>query len=320
MALRVLVVGGTGFVGHHVVRELLAGGHEVTVVSRRPATTAHPPGVLTRTADVAASDDLGELLADQDGLVFAAGADDRSVPPVPAYRYFERGNVEPVRRLTRAAARAGCTRAVVLGSYFTALHRAWPVLDLPGRHPYIRSRVEQARVAHEAAGDKVATTVLELPFVLGSAPGRTPLLAPVARWLRSPWPLYAPPGGTAVVTARTVARAAVRALEQRAAGPVPVVDENLHWSAFLGRFAQVAGCPRRVHRLPPAVLRAGAGAVQVLHTVRRREAGVRPVAMATLLTRELFLDPAPCRALTGEPAASVREALTDTLRGCGVPA
>lgn len=311
MALRILVVGGTGLLGHHVVAELLARGHLVTVLARRPGPAAgHDGRVEVRTGDIRAHPDPAGLLRGHDGVVFAAGADDRAVPPAPAYPYFAAGNVTPVARLTAGAAQAGCTRAVVLGSYFTAMHRRWPGLELAARHPYIRSRAEQSRVAQETAA------VLEIPFVFGCAPGRTPLWAPLVPWLRSRRPLVAPPGGTAVVTARTVARAAAGALEQGATGAYPVVDENLSWAALLGRLARAAGRPRPVHRLPPSLLGAGLRATGVVHTARRREAGLHPGSLAGLLTRELFLDPAACRALTGE-SDSVEEALAATVRGCG---
>ncbi|KAB7835798.1 NAD-dependent epimerase/dehydratase family protein [Streptomyces mobaraensis] len=316
--MRVLVVGGTGFLGYHVVRELVARGHEVTVAVRRPGTTVAAPDVTLRMIDVTDPGRLPDLVEHHDGLVFAAGADDRAVPPAPAYYYFEARNVEPVRRLMAAAARTGCARAVVLGSYFTTLHRQWPQLGLPVSHPYIRSRVEQARAAEEAAGDRTAVTVLEIPFTFGATPGRPSLWAPLARWMRSPLPLMAPPGGTAVVTTRTVARAAVGALEQRASGPYPVVDENVSWERLLARLAQAAGRPRPVHRLPPALLRSAAAPAAFLHAARGREPGLRPAALPALLTRELFLDPTACRTLTGEPPPSVDEALAATLRGCAV--
>ncbi|KNB53141.1 NAD(P)H-binding protein [Streptomyces caatingaensis] len=311
MALRILVVGGTGLLGHHVVTELLGRGHLVTVLARRPGpVTGHGGRVEVRTGDIRACADPAALLRGHDGVVFAAGADDRAVPPAPAYPYFEAGNVTPVARLTAGAARAGCGRAVVLGSYFTALHRRWPRLELAARHPYIRSRVEQARAARGAAA------VLEIPFVFGCAPGRTPLWAPLFPWLRSPSPLVAPPGGTAVVTARTVARAASGALEQGATGPYPVVDENLSWAALLGRLARAAGRPRTVHRLPPSLLGAGLRAVGAVHAARHREAGLHLGSLGDLLTRELFLDPAAGRTLTGG-SGSVEEALAATVRGCG---
>ncbi|MBH1937524.1 NAD(P)H-binding protein [Streptomyces sp. AV19] len=316
MALRILVVGGTGLLGHHVVTELLERGHRVTVLARRPSPVAERNGrVVVRTDDIRTCADPAGLLRGHDGVVFAAGVDDRAVPPAPAYPYFEAGNVTPVARLVTGAVRAGCTRAVVLGSYFTAFHRQWPELGLAAGHPYIRSRVEQARAALRTADAGVATAVLEIPFVFGCAPGRTPLLSPLVPWLRSPWPLAAPPGGTAVVTARTVARAAVGALERRATGVYPVVDENLPWATLLGRLARAAGRPRPVHRLPPPLLRAGLRATGVVHAVRRREAGLHLGSLETLLTRELFLDPAPCRVLT-EETDSVEEALVATVRGC----
>jgi nucleoside-diphosphate-sugar epimerase len=35
--LKVLMVGGTGFVGHHIVHTLLEQGHEVSVLGRTPS-------------------------------------------------------------------------------------------------------------------------------------------------------------------------------------------------------------------------------------------------------------------------------------------
>ena len=44
MAMRVLILGGSGFIGQHLVRGLLAGGHVVTVLSRGRQADALPAG------------------------------------------------------------------------------------------------------------------------------------------------------------------------------------------------------------------------------------------------------------------------------------
>jgi nucleoside-diphosphate-sugar epimerase len=43
--MRVLVIGGTGFIGEHIVRQLASGGHEVAVFHRGQTAVALPKGV-----------------------------------------------------------------------------------------------------------------------------------------------------------------------------------------------------------------------------------------------------------------------------------
>jgi len=186
---RVLVVGGTGFLGQHIVAELLGRGHPVTVLTRSPGA-AVAAGVAAVAGDAEALDEDGfaRLLDGCHGVVFAAGRDAAAPPPAPAERWFREGNVAPVARLAAGARRAGCRSLVVCGSYLTALDRAHPRVGLVRRHPYIRSRAEQAAAARAGAGRGPAVAVLEIPFVLGATPGRSGALEPLVPWLRSRWP------------------------------------------------------------------------------------------------------------------------------------
>jgi dihydroflavonol-4-reductase len=312
MTMRVLVVGGTGLLGQHTVAELRERGHEVGTLARRAA-----PGSATIVGDVQrlSEGEWSERLDGFDGVVFAAGVDDRQVPRTPADRYFREGNVEPLRRLLPAARKAGCRCVVICGSYFTALDRSHPQWRLAERHPYIRSRVSQAELALEQTGDQMAVAVLEIPFVFGSAEGRRPLWAPAVPWLRSRLPLLAPVGGTAVTSATTVGQAAAGALERAAGGRFPVADANLAWRDLVARLAVAAGRrePFAVRRLPAVLVRTALRGAGLRYRLARRGPGLDPAWLSGLLLSELFVDESVCRTELGVTGGDLERAFHDTI-------
>jgi nucleoside-diphosphate-sugar epimerase len=60
--MRVLIVGGTGFIGSHVTRQLAALRHQVTVVSRRGLVPADAEGVHAIAADRRSLEDAADTL------------------------------------------------------------------------------------------------------------------------------------------------------------------------------------------------------------------------------------------------------------------
>ncbi len=287
--VKVLVVGASGLIGRHVVERLRARGHEVTSVAR----TARDGVDHAVDATTATEAEFRTLLAGHDGVVFAAGVDDREVPRKPAYPVFHRGNVAPVVRLLTAARAEGLSRAAVLGSYYTHFHRLRPGWRLAERHPYVRSRVEQARAGRAAAGPDLPVAVLELPFVFGRAGDRLPNWSgPLDRWVRSRSPLLAPPGGSAATTAAHVAEEVVDALERASGEDIPVVLENLTWREMVGRIATAAGHRRPVRRLPGAVVRVALRLTGLVQGLTGKQSGLDPAHAGALLLRELSITPA----------------------------
>ncbi|WLS43907.1 NAD(P)H-binding protein [Micromonospora profundi] len=292
--VRILVVGGSGLIGAHVVEVLRERGHAATTVAR----TARPGVDHLVDVDAASVDDLRPLLADHDGVVYATRTDEQRPLPKPIYPQFRHDNVEPVVRLFTAARLEGLSRGVVMGSYYTCFDRLHPQWRLAERHTYIRCRVEQAREGREAAGTDLPVAVLELPFVFGRAGDRLPNWAgPLDRWARSRTPLVAPTGGTAAASARSVAEVTVDALEGASGDDIPVADENLTWDDMLGRIAAAVGRPRRVSRMPSGAAKAALRLGGALQALGRKESGINPTYLADLMLAELFIEPTTGRPL-----------------------
>ena len=70
---RVLVTGGTGFVGRHLLPRLLESGARVTCLTRATSRTRHlPEDVAVARADLSTGQGLAEALAGQDVVIHMA--------------------------------------------------------------------------------------------------------------------------------------------------------------------------------------------------------------------------------------------------------
>ena len=115
MALhQVVVLGGSGFVGRHVVARLAAAGHRVIVPSRRRENAKHL--ILLPTVDVVEADvheprSLRELLAGATAVINLVGILNESGAAT-----FERAHVGLARNLVAACQAAGVTRLLQMSA------------------------------------------------------------------------------------------------------------------------------------------------------------------------------------------------------------
>lgn len=311
-----LVLGGTGMLGYHAVQELHRRGHKVSVLATKmPAPDLLPEGVRVWLADldVCGDDDIRSWLAECDAVVFAVGKDDRVTPQRPAYEFFHRANVEPAVRILRLARECGVSRAVMCSSMFVHFDRIWPDLELARHHPYVRVRREQAAAAFAAAGDAMALTILEVPYVFGSVPGRRPLWDPLVRLARSRVPLLSAHGGTNAVAVQHVGEAIAGALDRGFHGLALVGEENLSWNDLMERIASALGRSRRAHVVPNVLLRASMRASHWSFVLRGLQPGLFQPELVRAMTRGFYFDHTPFQYALGYGCGGLDAAIADTV-------
>lgn len=146
----ILVIGGTGFIGSHIVAALCASGRRVIVPTRRSARARHLwvlPTVQIVEADVFDSQALDRLLAQADAVINLVGVL-HSPPGRPWGPAFERAHVELPRRLAAASERQSVRRC---------LHMCALGADLQGPSMYQRSKAAGERIMLDAPTLKVTS-------------------------------------------------------------------------------------------------------------------------------------------------------------------
>lgn len=219
----VLVIGATGLLGFHTVSELVLRGYTVTGVARPEAGADRlfPASVDLVLKDVNDMSDgeLANLLVGKDAIVYAAGTDDRVVPDSPAAHFFYEVNVRPVQRAVRVARAAGVKRFVLFGSHTVEWGEVWPELGFRTRNGYPRTRLVQEEIAVLEGEGAMTVSVLRLPYVFGTLPGRTSIWQVfVDRVAEQQGDVVVQGGSTSSVTVRQVGQAAVGAIERAVHG------------------------------------------------------------------------------------------------------
>ncbi len=277
----VFICGGTGFLGYYSALEFIKKGAKIGVLAL--------PNELTLSADwwpkeiqvnygmlfnlrpgdetpTVTKEELVKMFTGYDTLVYAVGPDDRMHTPkgVSGYDFFHKYLVEKVVPVFEAAKEAGVKKAVLLNSYFAYFDRIWPESHLAQRHPYIRVRVEQAEALIKVGDGGVANggmdvVVLELPYIFGSMPGRTPLWKEVFldRFAGMPAIMF-PKGGTNMIHVNGIAEAVVAAAYYGQHGDkLPIGNKDLKFKDMINMLMEDIGATKRYMGIPTWVATMG---------------------------------------------------------------
>lgn len=251
--MTILVTGGTGFVGGHVVHELRAQERPVRLLVRDPRSGARAAGL---GAELVQGD-----MTDADSLRRAVEGC-RAVVHLVAIRRgrpqdFERLMVQGTRDLLAAAKEAGVERFVHMSAAGTSEQTAQVV-------PYFRAKWESEQAV---AASGLAYTIFRPSFVFGGDGGALPMFMRQVRY--SP---VTPVVGTGMAKIQPIWVDDVAAYFAAAIDKAEAVNrvfelggpDVVTWNELYARIAKVLGKRRGRLNIPSGLLRAGAGLTERL--------------------------------------------------------
>lgn len=290
----ILVTGGTGFLGEHVVRALAEAGQPIRVMARSRSRIFDDLGeaVESIAGDVCDQGDLARALEGVGAIYHLAGFVSRDPDDATT---MMRVHVDGTRAVLRAAAASGVQRVVVASSSGTiAVSESEQVHDeesgyateVVAKWPYYVSKIYQEKVALELGAELGVDVVVVSPsLLLGPGDRRLSSTKDVHRFLRGQIPTV-PSGGVNFVDVRDAAAATIAAMDRGTPGERYLLG-GPNWSCkrFFGRLERVAKVRGPRIKLPGKLAEIGASLMGWAYEAAGREA---PVDRASVEMGEHF--------------------------------
>ncbi len=248
----ICVIGGTGFVGRHLLNRLSSAGYRTRVPTRHPhryRDLSLVPGCELMPLGRWDEADLREQMAGCDAVVNLVGILNEG-----AGRTFEQSHVQFVELTTKAALAAG----VPIYVQMSALNA-----DPAAPSQYLKTKGRGDAVALAAAEHGLGVTVLRPSVIFGLGDGLFQRFATLLRLFPGPFPLACADSRFAPVYVGDVASAVLRAIEDPSSrgriyplcGPrIFSLREILTYTgSLIGRKVRVLGLSDRLARLQARV-------------------------------------------------------------------
>lgn len=317
--MNLLVTGGTGFLGSHLLPLLAADGHRLRVLARGEGAAAERLGAEVVRASLEDRAAVRRALEGIDAVYHLAGqvAFDAKDPPA-LYRL----HVEGTRTLLEDAHAAKVGRVVLASTSGTiAISRErrvhteadGPPIQVASRWPYYLSKIFQEKAALRIARDTgLPVVVLNPSLLLGPGDARLSSTDVVLKFLERRVPAM-PGGGLSFVDVRDAAATFAAALRRGTPGERYLLGAaNMTFADFFGRLERLAGVPAPRARLPSSVNVAGARLLERFHAWRGSEPSLA-VEEVEMGEHWFWLDPARAERELGFTARDPQETLHDTV-------
>jgi dihydroflavonol-4-reductase len=282
-----LVTGGTGFLGRHLVRQLVADGQEVVVLARQVDLDLADHGVQFVEGSLSSADDVRKAVAGVQRVYHCAGLVERD--PKHAHRMYEL-HVDGTRRLLDALRQSDVQKIVVASTSGTVgvstdpefiADESSPVAEHLVRHwPYYLSKIYQERVCDRYRADYGLPIVTMRPtLLLGPGDTRESSTGDVVRFMRKKIPT-AVSGGLSFVDARDAAIAFRLAMEKAEPGSTYLLGAtNMTLSGFFKALEDITGIKGPRIPMPKEAAVTGAKLLDAAFKVFGQRAAIDPVSV-----------------------------------------
>lgn len=273
--MKVLVTGGTGFIGTNLVKKLVKQGDEVRCLVRRSSDTAalEDMGVELAEGDITHYESLVDAAGGIDLVYHAAALVEIGNAPLSEYYLL---NVEGTRNMLKACETAGVNRIVYVSTQsvafdFTDKYDADENESFPPRYKDFYSETKalaEREVTAAAKQGRVNACAVRPTWVWGA--GDTTILPIMAKLARRGM-LFLIDGGRAEISTSYVENVCdcliLAARHEEISGEAFLVtdDERITAREFLTKLADAAGFPKPKISVPYGIAYASAAVAEKLH-------------------------------------------------------
>lgn len=318
---KILITGGTGFLGTHIVRQFLAAGERnLKVMASSVPEWMTDAGVKAVEGSVTDLNDVAKACKHVSAIFHLAGRVSRDNKDAAAMNKI---HIEGTRILCEAAKEAGIQTMVLASSSGTiavsedeqVFDETFPQpVDVISRWAYYVSKYYQERTAlAEFDGDGRRLVILNPSLLLGPDDERLSSTKPVLDFLAKKIP-YAPSGGLNFVDVRDAAGAFIAALENGEHQEKYLLGaENMTFSEFFGRLERLSGVSAPMLKVPKKLAMAGSSLIESVFSNWGRTS---PVASKEVEQAEYYwyFDSSKAEEKLGFSARDPQETLNDTVK------
>lgn len=312
----ILLTGGTGCVGGHILADLVDRGETVRVLAHDAAPASLGPGIEVVRGDVCDSSRVDEAVRGCRAIIHVAGVAGLRVTDG---RRMHQVNVLGTRNVARSARRYGARLVHLSSASAVGLVRDRLVdetcTDSLPRHPYPRSKRAGERAVLEEAARGLSAVILNPGAVLAPGGSAANTWSGLVEAVRRGRFRMAPPGGFGFVSRRSLI-AAVQAGLAGAGGDSAerylVVDENLRHRELIQAVADRVGAPPARGLAPAPLLAAvcAAGGLFVRNT-SPSSSGLLHLDNLPFLTWQVAYDGSRARRVLAVPRTPIGEAIDE---------